>query len=72
MKLPRTAGKVFCPDCSRLLLIGDDKKEGEEMECPFCLATFSLEPLTVFVGVLKKKSPFTVDDPHSPSPWEQG
>ncbi len=57
--------KVFCPDCNRLLNVDEGKDEGDEINCPFCLAVFALEVRSFYVGILKKKSPFAFQDPAS-------
>jgi hypothetical protein len=57
---------VFCPACSRILGIPEDKGVGDEIECPFCVAKYVLEIREVFVGRLTQPSPFAIEDPDAP------
>jgi hypothetical protein len=64
--------KVFCPACNRLLALSEGKDEGDEMECPFCLAQFTLEISRFYEGRVTKPSPFTFEDGKTPEAWRAG
>ena len=61
--------KVYCPSCNRLLALPESKDEGDEMECPFCLAQFALEITRFYEGRVTKPSPLAVSDEKVPEAW---
>jgi len=63
--------KVFCPSCSRLMVVPATMGEGDEMECPLCLAKFALEVSTFYEGRLIQASPLAVVDEKTPVTWRK-
>ena len=61
--------KIYCPSCHRLLNVAEGKGEGDEMECPFCMAQFALEITPVYEGRITKQSPIAVVDEKTPEAW---